>query len=217
MIADERGNVFKTFGHLKIFTRPRWTSQVSGSIFYHYGENTMFFETFVDTIYHVTKVALTPQYHLNMGKYTPPYEKQYEMFKRVDSPMNQYFYFHNIGETDLFLFFDFTYKKANSTASSPSSFFGYYDKKRKTVKIADVDKNGRRIINNIDHFGAIQLSSWTINHERNEMVSYIEAVDIVAWFKQNPQKAKELPANLQKLSKLTDDDDPVVVIAKLKQ
>jgi len=151
-----------------------------------------------------------------MGKYRPPYEKQSELFIPPNPPIYDYFWFRNIGETDRFLFFEFDHKKTHATDSSPNSFFGYYDKKSAHVKIADMNKNGRRIINNIDYFGAIQLSSWTLNTEKNEMISYIEAVDIVEWFKNNPQKAKELPTHLQKLSTLKEDDDPVVVIAKLK-
>ena len=217
LITDEQGNVFNSFGHLKSFTRQIKVFQVTPPLFYHYGKSTMFLEICVDTIYHVTRDALMPHYHLNMGKYRPPYEKQCELFIPPNPLINDYFWFRNIGETDRFLFFDFSHKKTNLTDASHSSFFGFYDKNRKSVKVADIDKNGRRIVNKIDQFGVIQLSAWTINYERNEMISYIEAVDIVEWFKNNPQKAKELPAHLQKLSTLTEDDDPVVVIAKLKK
>ena len=217
LIADEYGNVINSFGHIESFIPQIRVIQNSPPVFYHYGKNTMFFELCVDTIYLVTKDALIPHYHLNMGPYKPPYEKQNELFIPPDPLINQYFWFRNIGETEHFLFFDFDHTKRNSTNSSSGSFFGYYDKKRETVKIADIDKDGRRIINDIDHFGAIQLSSWTINNKGHEMIFYIEAVDIVTWFKQNPQKAKELPAHLLKLSTLNENDNPIVVIAKLKQ
>ena len=177
----------------------------------------MFFEIYVDTIYHVTKNALIPHFHLNMVKYKPPYEEQCELFIPPNPRINQYFWFRNIGETDSFLFFDFIHKKNSTPTDQPSgSFFGYYDKKRKTIKIADIDKEGRQLVNDIDHFGAIQLSAWTINNERSEMISYIEALDVVEWFKKNPQKAKELPEHLKELSKLKPEGDPIVVIAKLK-
>ena len=213
LIADEHGNVINAYGHIMSYIPKIRAIQSIPSVFYHYGKNTMFFELCVDTIYNVTKDALIPHYQLNMGQYQPPYEKQSELFIPPNPLINQYFWFRSIGETDHFLFFDFTHKKTNSTDLSPHSFFGYYDKIRRTAKIADANKNGREIINDIDHFGAIQLSSWTINGERNEMISYIEAIDVVKWFEQNPQKVKKLPAHLQKLATLTEDDDPVVVIA----
>jgi len=216
LIVDEYGEVSRTFSHFESFVPQVRVSQVIPPVFYHYGKNTMFLEFCVDTIYQITKDALFPQYHISMGKYKPPYEKQCEMFLPPNPLMYQYFWFRNFGETDRLLFFDFTHKKANSTDSSPSSFFGYYDKKIKTVKIADVDKNRRRIKNNIDYFVDIQFSSWTINHEKNEMVSYIDAIDVVNWFQQNHQKVKKLPSHFKKLSTLKEDDDPIVVIAKLK-
>ena len=36
------------------------------------------------------------------------------------------------------------------------------------------------------------------------------------WFKKNPEKAKKLPERLKKLFKLTPEDNPVVMIVKLK-
>jgi len=221
LISDEYGDVFKTFDHFKSFIAQRGMLSQIGPMFYHHGGHTFFFEICVDTIYHVTKDALIPHFHINMGKYLPPYEKQNMLFgppPLQDFLINQYFWINNIAETDRFLFFDFRHRKNSAPSDQlPDSFFGYYDKNSKIAKIADVDRNRkRRIVNDIDHFGAIQLSSWFLNEKQNEMVSYIEAVDIAEWFENNPQKAKELPDHLQKLSQLNSTDNPVVVIAKLK-
>ena len=216
LIADESGNVLKTFPNPYSFK----SEGIIGinTVFYHHGGNTLFFENRVDTIYSVTKEALIPHFHLNLGKYHPPYEKTGDFITPSttrDPLVNQYFMFERIGETNAFLFFDFEYKKPSATVRS--SFFGYYDKNKKTAKIADVDNNNkRRIVNDIDHFDALQLSSWWIDDRRNEMISYIDAMDVAEWFENNPQQAKELPEHLQKLSKLKSDDNPVVVIAKLK-
>lgn len=215
LIADKEGEVFKIFNNPNRFERQRGMISSIPPVFYHYNEQTLFFEICIDTIYHVTKDSLIPKYHLNMGQYKPPYEKQNMLMGPPHDPLiNQYFWFRNMGETDRYLFFEFNHQR--STSQWSESFFGYYNKTRKSVKIADVYLNQKRIINDIDHFGVIQLPSWTINNERNEMTSYIEAVDIVEWFEQNPLQAKELPEQIQKLSQLKPDDNPVVVIAKLK-
>jgi len=215
LVADVQGTVLKIFANPYVLAPARGVAPVP-TLFYHHRGNTLFFENCVDTIYRVTQEALIPHVHLNLGKYHPPYEKKY--FTRptdMNALRNQYFVFYRIGETDPFLFFDFEYMK--SSATSRSSFFGYYNKKQRTVKIADVDhENKRRIVNDIDHFEVVQLLSWTIDEQRNEMISYVDAVDIVEWFEKNPQKAKELPKHLQKLSTLKLDDNPIVVIAKLK-
>jgi len=44
----------------------------------------------------------------------------------------------------------------------------------------------------------------------------MEAYEILEWFENNPEKAAKLPAHLKALSKLKEDDNPVVVIVKLK-
>lgn len=216
LVADEYGKVQRIFDNPNNFIQgAKWFVSGAPSVFYHHGGNTLFFEICVDTIYRVSKDALTPHYHLNMGKYKPPYEKQDLLFgPPPDQLINEYFSFLNIGESDAFLFFEITHKK---NPEFINSFFGYYDKNRKVTKMADVGKTKRRIVNDIDNFDVIQLSSWTIDEYRNELISYIDAVDIVEWFESNPQQAKALPEHVQKLSQIKPDDDPVVVIAKLKR
>lgn len=212
LITDENGKVFRTFYNSNRFIRQNMKLiHEFPPIFYRHGENTMFYENCIDTIYRVNKNSMISHFQLKMGKYKPPYEKRGGELNDLDS----YFKFSCIGENDNFLFFDFSYKR-NRRDLFPTSFFGYYNKKTELVKIADADHNGRRIINNIDNFSAIQLSKWTINDRDNEMVSYIEAKDIVEWFKKNPKEAKQLPVHLQKLSKVKENDNPIVVIAKLK-
>ena len=219
IVADESGTVFKIFSNPNHFVPQMRVFQTTPPIFYHYGRNTFFLEICIDTIFHVTSEALVPHYHLNMGKYQPPYELQNMLFvpQQPEPLINQYFWFRNIGETDHFLFFNFEHQKNSSPSTqSRSSFFGYFDKIQKSVKIADCDINQKHIVNDVDGFKASQLSSWTIDNEQNKLISYIEAIDIVEWFAKNPIKAKELPQDIQKLSKLQPDDNPVVVIAALK-
>jgi len=224
IIADVNGDIVNIFNNsnsnrfirqnmMMFFTFP--------PIFYRRGDDVLFFETGVDSIYHVTKDSLFFNYHFKMGKYKVPYEKRGLSFSDLDP----YFNFRNIGETDNFLIFDFEYKKKPSDPSR-SSFFGYYNKKRNIVKIAyaevDGDTRSRKIINDIDKFSAIQFNpypgtSWSINDRTNELISYIEAGDIIYWLEQNPQKARELPEHLRlKLLKVKPEDNPIVVIAKLK-
>ena len=95
--------------------------------------------------------------------------------------------------------------------------FGFHDKKSGTVKIAEIDDSEKSpVINDIDNFAPIYPFLWSVN-QYGEMVSYMEAGDIIDWFEANPEKAKKLPKYLQAMFKLKIDDNPVIVIAKLKK
>jgi hypothetical protein len=222
IIADDKGKVLKIFANPNSFVRSNMAFTLGQyDYLYHYDGNTLFFENCVDTIYRVTGKALIPHYHLKMGKYKPPYGMKSSLIVSTNDPnplRNQYFMLDNIGESDHFLFFNILYQKdpTGPVPWSQCSFFGYSDKKSGQTKIANIDGMYRkRIVNDIDNFSAIRLDSWTVN-EHNEMITYIEAGDVLDWFENNPEKADLLPAHLQKLSKLKPEDNPVIVIAKLK-
>jgi hypothetical protein len=50
----------------------------------------------------------------------------------------------------------------------------------------------------------------------NELVGYLEPYKIRQWIAENPGKAAKLPSYLQKLRTIKETDNPVVMIAKLK-
>lgn len=211
LIADEKGIVHKIFNNTNSFIRQGTGIAMIPPIFYRHDSNILFFENCVDTIYRVTKDTLFFHFHLKVGKYKPPYEKRND----IKSMIEHYFWFNRIGESNRFLFFDFSYQRKFGDPYY-ISYFGYYDKTEKIVMVADVNRDERQIRNDIDNFSAVQLSNWTINECDNELISYIEAEDMVEWFENNPRKVKELPEHLQKLSKVKPEDNPVVIITKLK-
>ena len=130
---------------------------------------------------------------------------------------NRYFDFLTINESDRFLFFSFWHDRTDQERRILPHYFGYFDKKTNTVKISEVDQSDRsKIINDIDDFAPFYPFLWSIN-QSGELVTCLEADDILAWLKENPDKVKNLPKHLQELSKLKTDDNQVVVIAKLKK
>ena len=208
LIVDEKGKVLKSFANHNHWVRKDMNVSYRRPVFYHYGGSTFFFENFVDTIYRISRDELTPQFRLKMDKYKPPYE-----IKGSTDPLHQYFILSNIGESDRFLFFEIGHDE--------HLFFGFYDKKTEKSQIADIDKTDkkRRIVNDIDNFSSFQFdswNSWSIN-EQNQMITFIEAGDVVEWFENNKTKAGTLPPALQKLAKIGQEDNPVAVIITLKQ
>jgi len=53
--------------------------------------------------------------------------------------------------------------------------------------------------------------------ENNELISVIEAVDIIKWKAENPQKLVGLRTKIPWLDKINELDNPVIVIGKVKQ
>jgi hypothetical protein len=48
-------------------------------------------------------------------------------------------------------------------------------------------------------------------------MGYTDAWKVEQWFKDNPEKAAQLPPHLKKLESLTESDNPVVMIARMKE
>ena len=68
--------------------------------------------------------------------------------------------------------------------------------------------------NDIDNF--IPFQFYSINNS-GELVGFQEAYIVKKWFDENPDKAAKLPPNLQKLKNIKETDNPIVMIAKLKE
>jgi len=174
--------------------------------FYHYNNQLFFKETFNDTLVRVTSNKLIPKYIFNAGKFKPPY--------RAKNYYENYYTTKLFIENSRFLFFNFMHQSKR--------FCAYFDKKNQKCLIANLQNrvavlNAGKIYafeNDIDGF--IAFYPMSINNE-NELISAIPAIEIVNWFEQNPEKAAQLPPELQKLRNIKETDNPVVMIAKLKE
>ena len=89
-------------------------------------------------------------------------------------------------------------------------YFALYDKSLKSLKVVD-NKSG--IKNDIDGF--IDLSFDYLNSD-GELIGLIQANDLVNWIEKNNEKFKVLNPGLQKLHDINMTDNPIIVIAKLK-
>ena len=226
-IFDYDGNELNRFINHHSYEMPHNQPTVSGGGFlaYKWQSNVYFYENCVDTIYKIDKNNLIPYYHIKLGKYNPPYSEK-PLFTFPPDPVRplfkNYIFFNSMYETDRFLFFSFRHDKKDRMRqrghSIPiSMYFGFYNKQTGITKISAEDHTDKNyVINDVDHFVPIYPFYFSIN-QSDELVAYIEAESILDWFEANPDKAKTLPEHIQALSKLKLDDNPVVVITKLKQ
>jgi hypothetical protein len=169
--------------------------------FYRFDSKLCFFEQFTDTIFQVKPDKLIPLFKLETGKYLPPYKSQQTNGFLMKERKN-YFFPENIFESERFLFFQIGYQD--------SFFQGVYDKKTGETGIT---KNEDGFENDVNNF--IPFHYFSVNTE-GKLIGFMEAYKVKQWFAENPVKAAKLPAHLQKLRDIKETDNPVVMIAKLK-
>jgi len=171
-----------------------------GAFFYNYNNKLFIKEYFNDTVFRVTSEKLIPNFVFHSGKYSPPfYEK--DVFDFV-----QYHSINTIIETEHLIFFRLHFKK--------QTYYCYFDKLTDQVQIPNYKNSKINGFNN-DIDGFMKFSPLTVS-ENNELIGYLESYKIKQWFKENPDKAAKLPPHLQKLKNIKETDNPVVIIAKLK-
>ena len=227
-IFDYDGNKLKTFPNHHSFDinlAKSWSG--GGFLAYKWRNNVFFYENCVDTLYKISEDNnLIPYFHFKLGKFNPPYSEKpffYSPPNMERPPDMNYIMFYQMNESDRFLFFSFRHDRKDRRwkwgyeGMPVSKYFGLYDKQTGETKISAEDHTDKSpVINDIDDFAPVYPYYSSIN-QSGEFVVYMEAAEILDWFKQNPEKAQKLPEHLQAFSKLQFDDNPVVVIAKLKK
>ncbi len=172
--------------------------------YYQLDHQLHFFERFTDTVFSVSMDTLQPKFVLHRGGN--------ENISATDLPSNQgevpYFLIENIFESSRFLFFKV---KKWSKDFSGDFYYGFYDKATQSTRIS---QNMAGIDNDVDAFLPFMFQS--VN-QQNELVGLCEAYEVKLWFDGNPVKAGKLPAHLQKLKNLEENDNPVVMIVRLKE
>lgn len=179
--------------------------------FYRFKKELYLKELFNDTVFKLINMQLIPKYEFILGKFQP---SSYERNFISNDEMKNFFLIRKPFESKDFIFFTLNYKY--------KFHFGYYDKKKKKTsisKLINTDVNFYDIplsgfVNDIDEF--IQFFPQYMNSE-NELVALVEAYEVVNWFKNNPDKANKLPAQLKKLISMKENDNPLIMIAKLKE
>lgn len=201
LFNDENSCVkyFPNYSRFKINTNDVVSWGIEGS-FYRFNNSLYFYELFNDTIFEVAEDKLAPRYILNKGKYAPPYEKQMSG-DFMEKEANHYFLMRNVYESQNNVFFSFRYENSEHS--------GLYSKLDQKTYMLD---NG--LGNDLDYFVPFYPKSI---YQNRYLTSFVEASAILEWFNNNPELAKKLPLNLQKLRNMRETDNPVIMIAELKE
>ena len=203
--------------------------------FFNYQDSVRFFEMYTDTIYTVQERKISPRYYLKMGELSPPYYLR-AVSVGLEFEHFNYFNIREIFESTRFLFFTLRLNNYRHLC--------FYDKKTKDTKVCDIangkeqyevqttyedlphfgrvrwDRESRTIglVDDINNFVPFGVGNKCIYINRNdELIAYIPAIDVERWFKENPDKAMNLPENLKKYSDVKATDNIIVMVIKLKE
>jgi len=204
IIFNEADSIIKIFPNYQSFTYKGIINvYTTNSWFYRLNKQLYFCGKFDDTLFNVTPNSLNPRFIFDKGVYSFPYELR----GGTIDPGKKYFFTENILESSKYLFYIFRSNKEIYTA--------VYDKKQKKTLVNDyIGESGKGYINNIYDFVPLELSG--ING-KGELTCTIDAFKIKLWFETNTEKFEKLPEYFKKLKNVTESDNPVVVIARLKE
>lgn len=192
MLFDQSG-VMKEYPNYHFVKTDQFVYDSNDGLFYRYKNRVYFREKFIDTVYQVDKERLLPIYRLDFSPYISSYEDRYHVdINLVSSP---YFIFEN----DNFIMFNYfreifyelgVYDKRTSNAS----FFSY--------------ENGFE--DDLNHFMPIEIS---VMLENGLCLGILSASDVCEYIGKNDTELKESLKSLESISK---EDNPIIVIARLK-
>ena len=206
VIFNKVGKVIKTFtNHLQCenYDPNRLYFSSSEGTFYHWNGQVGFKETYNDTLFIVKTDSLSTKAVFNSGEYGLPYE---EKKKLQGEGTENYHVITQIDETDNQIFFNLYFRENRHS--------GFYDKQTGETLISRTrDAENHLFINDLDNFLPFNPLYAT---GQGELVGFIEAPEVLNWLDENPEKAQALPNSLRELTKLSDDDNPIVMIVKLK-
>ncbi len=172
--------------------------------YYQLNNQLHFFERFTDTIFTASMDTLQPKFVLHKGAQENANATDYTKNRgEVD-----FLPIENVFESGRFLFF-----KVRKPLKDFESeyYYGFFDKKNQTTKIS---KSQEGIENDVDEFIPFKFIS---ANQSNQIIGYSDAYKVKLWFDENPEKVAQLSPELQKLKNIKESDNPVVMIAKLKE
>lgn len=202
---DSNNKIIKTYPQYQHFDFEMGRDQIEvynwDGWFYKYNDALYVYESFSDTVFSINNQGnLIPKYIFKNQDLGAPYNVR---FSPNFNPM-EYYRITSIFESDSFLFV--TYKFRNN------DFLGLYNKQNGRT-LASPDSLG--IINDIDNIFSFRF--YSLNNQ-NEIIGYKHAYEVLKWLEEQPEeKIDRLPGKFQKLRTLKEADNPVVMIAKLKE
>ena len=210
IVFDSDGNIIKKYpNYLEYDKGGSMSMPADNGIFYYYNERTYFKEwNYNDTVFCVDEKSMLPHIVFKLGNKQPSY------YHQNNSNYNKGKYLINfVHESNTFILFSFTYYTeivnilGETSGENISLHTGYYDKKSKQTYISstrDYKKSGYAVTGVPVSFSPISIN------KSNEMVALINPEELIMYKDRIDSKFKHIFRNIQ------EDDNPILIIAKLK-
>ena len=202
-IFDKEGNIVKTYpNHQKYIKYRRSSSDFNPGLFYDY-DNQLYFKeySYNDTVFRVNLDTIIPHIIFDLGKMKPNYLER----QNPDQNRNCY-WIDYVHETTNYIFFKY---KSGADSETFKYYDAYYNKKNgELVASESTSKELRGFVDGNDLYPPFYISS--IN-QSEEVIGIITATNLLDYMKKN--KLTDYPSIFNSLQ---FDDNPVIVIAKLK-
>jgi len=211
IIFNKEGTVLKKYPNYLEYDKDPANGSWPGypGIFYNYKGKVYFKEWFYnDTVFSVDENGMIPNIIFKLGNKQPSY------YHQMNADYNKGKYrISFVHESDSFILFNFsqyteTVKVGYETAGkNASDYTGYYDKKSKQVYISSTPdlKQSGYIAPGI----SMNFIPMVIN-KNNEMVATIDPAELIK------SKEKIEPEYKHLFKDMQEDDNPILIIAKLK-
>jgi hypothetical protein len=203
VVYDFNGEVLKIYPNHQSYEKRKNGISIESADFHNYNNALFFKENFNDTVFNVGADTLKPALLYELGEYSPPYREQ----ENLGEKRSEYMFPYKTLQSSDFVFYNVSFKEKLA--------YGYYNRKTKEAFLSDPSTSDKKTgyTNDIDNFVSFYPTS--IN-EKGEMMGLITAEEVYEWFQNNPDRIASLPENLQALQNIEPEDNPVVMIAKLK-
>lgn len=177
----------------------KMTVSTGEATFYSFKNNLFFKEIYNDTVFQLVDKKLKPHFILHTGKLLFSYKMKFE----GGYPRQDYLIILDVSESNGFINFRCILDR--------NFYFGVFSKTENKLSLTELNKGAE---NDIDGFLSFQPKFKPFG---KHLYGIANAYEIMQWFAENPEKAAKLPPHLQKLKNIKESDNPVVMIAKLKE
>ena len=205
VIFGQEGNIIKTYpNHQKYIKYIESISEFNPGIFYKYDNQLYFQEYFYnDTVFQINLDTIMPHIIFDLGKMKP------NSLERQNNDYNKNCYWiEYVHETTNYIFFK--YSSGSRYAIWDGYYDGYYNKETgELVAALSISKELRGFVNENDIYPPFSIAS--IN-QSEEIIGIIPPTNMLDYIEKNKQIVYP-----SKLNSLQVDDNPVIVIAKLKK
>ena len=200
---DEVLKIFPNYQALKTMSHGVGGLMNDNHTIYRQDNKIYFLEVFSDTLFQLTRDSLIPRYYFKMGKFNVTWQINATMDHKLG--MN-YFYMLGIDESTNYLFINTLFKG--------TQYLGYIDKLNNTVSFCKLNSSGVSAFKD-DISGLLDVRPVDIT-EKKEMVYIVKPLDLIKWFKENPEKAAAVRKSCPWIKDIDEFSNPVIAIGSCK-